>query len=167
MIKNLFKCILVFVVIISSSLFVYEVNANVISSRHVVPKAWPGRPGGNGDGSEEWLHGKYGEPSGPFILISQSQGRISDLNDMNNRVNTIGGAIFTSLGLFLGVASTVLSGAITIAGIASAFNGSYYKGNYYKSETYVSGRCMKTIITTYEDRNYTEYIKTYTRWMKW
>lgn len=23
--------------------------------------AWPGRPGGNGDGSEEWLQGEYGE----------------------------------------------------------------------------------------------------------
>lgn len=167
MIKNLFKWILAFVVIISSSLFVYEVKANAILARSDLPKAWPGRPGGNGDGSEEWLQGKYGEPNGPFILIDQSRGRVSDLNDMNNCVSTIGGAIFTGLSKFFGVASDVLSGAITIAGIANAFKGSYYKGNYYKSETYVSGRCMKTIITTYEDRNYTENVKTYTSWVKW
>ncbi|WP_177159601.1 hypothetical protein [Granulicatella balaenopterae] len=48
-------------------------------------RAWPGRPGGNGDGSEEWLQGSYGQTNGPYKWIGSSRGLTEDLNNSTKK----------------------------------------------------------------------------------
>lgn len=147
--------------VFSTPVLAYEKNT------YPTTRAWPGRPGGNGDGSEEWLQGKYGQPNGPFKTLYSSKGRVSDLNTQQAVADGIGIGIIGLLSgnIFKGTAALVSSGAVSAMGIGATIKG-YYEGNYYKSVTYISGRCMKTVITTYEYKNYTGYIKTYTRWLK-
>lgn len=101
-----------------------------------------------------------------FILLNQSLGHVLDWNAQESITNSIGFGILGAFLSYLGVPSIPAAIGATSGSIVATIYGQY-QGNYYKSETYVSGRCMKTIITTYEDRNYTEYVKTYTSWMKW
>ena len=152
--------------IFSTPVLAYEKNTSNIGNP--ITRAWPGRPGGNSDGSEEWLQGKYGEPNGPFKTLYSSKGRVSDLNTQQAVADGIGIGIIGLLSgnIFKGTAALVSSGAVSAMGLGATIKG-YYDGNYYKSVTYISGRCMKTVITTYEYKNYTGYIKTYTRWLKW
>lgn len=131
-------------------------------------RAWPGRPGGNGDGSEEWLTGAYGQTKGAYKLIYTHKGPTSSLNTSKSVADNIGFGIVSALtgNILEGTRALVASGIITAGGIgASMFGG--YAGAYYVSKTYISGRSMKTVITTYENPNYTGVVNTYTRYKKW
>lgn len=146
----------------------FAVEAGGKENQKTIMRAWPGRPEGNGDGSEEWLQGNYGEPNGPFKTLYTSQGRVSDLNTEQSVVDAIGLGIVDALsgGVFKGTEALITSNAVTAMGIAKTIKGNY-EGNYYRSITYISGRCMKTVMTTYEDRDCTEYVTTYEKWTKW
>ncbi len=126
---------------------------------NLVPfRVWPGRPGGNGDGSEEWLVGNYGEENGPYRYIGSSSGNVSDLNSSRNYVASVVSAILSyGRGIFI-------TTAILIAGMIAPEN---FAGTVYTAESYVSGRSMKTIITTYYLPNYTHYCAQYTIYNKW
>ncbi|MFV0380699.1 MAG: hypothetical protein ACK5KR_00460 [Breznakia sp.] len=41
---------------------------------HHQVRAWPGRSGGNDDGSEAWLQESYGQMNGPYKLLTTSRG---------------------------------------------------------------------------------------------
>ena len=167
--KDLFKKIaLTLTLTMLTTMIPFSIKANATENQNPNMRAWPGRPGGNGDGSEEWLQGNYGEPNGPFKTLYNSQGRVSDLNTQQSVADGIGLGIVGLLSgnIFTGTAALISSGAVTAKGIGATIKG-YYDGNYYKSVTYISGRCMKTVITTYENKNYTGYINTYVRWTKW
>ncbi len=56
----------------------------------------------------------------------------------------------------------VLSGLITW-GVSQ----NEYQGAYYKSSTYTSGRRLKVVLTTYENSNYTGFVKQYINYIKW
>ncbi len=143
-----------------------QVQAQIM--RKPVVKAWPGRPGGNGDGSEEWLKGNYGETNGAFRLVGSCSGIVSDLVSRERASRSIRFAIVGLLGgnCLPGTSKLVKLGYVTVLIIAEAVSGEY-EGNDFRSETYISGRCMKTIIKTYEYKNYTEHKKTYVKWTKW
>ncbi|MDY6062309.1 MAG: hypothetical protein SPI53_00720 [Erysipelotrichaceae bacterium] len=139
------------------------------SSKHfrkpiVIKRALPGRPGGNGDGSEEWLRGRYGEMNGPYKLISTSTGTVADLNQSARNVSTV-------LWFLIGIGLHGISGGLStiLGGISSgveAFDKGY-EGIYYKSWYYVSGRRSKLVIYTYSDVNLKNLHKTYTIYNKW
>ena len=126
---------------------------------NLVPfRVWPGRPGGNGDGSEEWLVGNYGEENGPYKYIGSTSGNVSDLNSSRNNVVAVVSAILSyGRGIFI-------TAAVLIAGMIAPEN---FAGTVYTAESYVSGRSMKTIITTYYLPNYTHYCAQYTIYNKW
>ncbi|MGY3724651.1 hypothetical protein SAMN05421767_1702 [Granulicatella balaenopterae] len=133
-------------------------------------RAWPGRPGGNGDGSEEWLQGSYGQTNGPYKWIGSSQGLTEDLNNRDRRLIEITTEI--SLYFITKTPSTSknLKRILKIFGVKTLLKNIWknrYEGAYYNSNTYVSGRCMKTVITTYKNSDYTGYVKTYTSYYKW
>ena len=134
----------------------------------IIPNAWPGRPGGNGDGSEEWLQGSYGETNGPFKLISTYKGETSELNNYRTAANSVGLATISILsgGILPGTAAIVKDIGLTAVDIGTSICGSY-KGAYYIAKTYISGRCMKTVIDTYSNSNYTGYVATYEKYTKW
>lgn len=131
-------------------------------------QAWPGRPGGNGDGSEEWLSGSYGQTNGAYKLLFTHKGSASKLNNSKAVADTIGLGIVSALAgnILVGTKVLVSNGIITAAGVGAVLSGGY-EGAYYISKTYISGRCMKTVITTYKKSNYTGVVKTYTRYKKW
>lgn len=134
----------------------------------ISPTAWPDRPGGNGDGSEEWLQGSYGQTNGPFVKISSSQGTVADLENMESVVSGIGSLTLTALSAYIGVSvSEIVGVGLTLIDIGKSIFDKGYQGAYYKSTTYVSGRCMKIIIKTYKNSDYSGYVATYTRYKKW
>ena len=71
--------------VFSTPVLAYEKNTSKIENP--ITRAWPG---GNGDGSEEWLQGKYGEPNDPFKTLYSSKGRVSDLNTQQAVADGIG-----------------------------------------------------------------------------
>lgn len=151
---RMFVCLLLASIIMVS----YPVQAAGISTC-----AWPGRPGGNGDGSEEWLQGNYGETNGPYKLVSTQKGPIDDLKTpelLQNVATGIAGAAANKIDARLG---TVL----TAAGIVAALGSEKYNGAYYISKSYISGRRMKTVITTYLNSDYTGYVETHTHYIVW
>lgn len=119
------------------------------------PYAWPGRPGGNGDGSEEWLQGEYGQANGPYLKIYESQGALSNYG-FSSGTETIASAIITA-----GVAKVhpLFGTVVTAAGIGNALNSMRYEGAYYRMVSKVSGRRMKIEINTYRDPNYQNFVK--------
>ena len=126
---------------------------------NLVPfRVWPGRPGGNGDGSEEWLVGNYGEENGPYRYIGSTSGNVSVLNSSRNNVVSV---VFFILG---NAGGSVISWATLFAGMIAPGS---FAGTVYTAESYVSGRSMKTIITTYYLPNYTHYCAQYTIYNKW
>lgn len=151
-----------FFTVLSASKPIY-VNAEEIS-----PTAWPGRPGRNGDGSEEWLQGSYGQTNGPWKLIYTSKGSVNALNTQKSVADTIGLGIVGALSgnILAGTKALVVSGLVTATGVATTVYGGY-EGVYYISKTYISGRCMKTVITTYRNSNYTGFVKQYEKYTKW
>lgn len=64
----------------SSAMFPISMKVSTAENPSSSTWAWPGRPGGNGDGSEEWMQGSYGQMNGPYKLISTSSGEVSHLN---------------------------------------------------------------------------------------
>lgn len=74
----------------------------------ISPTAWPGRPGGNGDGSEEWLQGSYGQTNGPFVKVSSSQGTVADLKNIDSVVSSISSLTLTALSAYIEVQSPKL-----------------------------------------------------------
>ena len=125
--------------------------------------AWPGRPGGNGDGSEEWLQGEYGEPNGPYVLIYSGQGMVSDLG-VDPKIEGIASAILSSA---VAEYEPRLGAVLTVAGLLLALKAPNYEGASYKMYAYVSGRSMKIVISTYDNSNYTGYRATYTEFLAW
>lgn len=125
--------------------------------------AWPGRPGGNGDGSEEWLQGEYGETNGPYELLCTQKGPISDLTG-NSNLTEVAQLVFSAGILKI---HPEFGGVVTVAGLLQAFKSNQYKGAYYIMDTYVSGRSMKIVTNTYRDSNYTGWVDTYTTYVEW
>lgn len=167
--KVLTKIFLALVLTVSSAMLPISMKVSAAENPYFSTWAWPGRPGGNGDGSEEWLQGNYGETNGPYRLIYSSQGDVNFLNNQKNVADTIGTGILGVLvgQVFVGATIAALSGVgLTAMGIAASISGGY-QGAYYKSNTYISGRCMKTVITTYKNANYTGFVKEYIQYTKW
>lgn len=164
--KSLISIILCLSLIFSIVTPTYAMGRN----NSIKPLAWPGRPGGNGDGSEEWLSGNYGETNGPWRQLPYyPSGKVHDLIYRENVEIAIGAGIisFLSAGIFTGPASMIAAGVLSAGSVGIAVAGSSYEGNYYKTTVFISGRCMKIEIRTYEYSNFTGYIKTYTRYVKW
>ena len=166
--RHVIRKVAVFMLATSLSLNVIQISVLANTFDSGVMRAWPGRPGGNGDGSEEWLQGKYGQPNGPFKVLCKNQGLVSDLNEQQRIANTVGRSVVAALlaEVLKGTPLLVTKGVVNATMIAKSWSGQY-KGVYYKSVTYMSGRCMKTVITTYENQNYTKQVATYTKWTKW
>lgn len=166
--RHVIRKVAVFMLATSLSLNVIQISVLANTFDSGVMRAWPGRPGGNGDGSEEWLQGKYGQPNGPFKVLCKNQGLVSDLNEQQRIANTVGRSVVAALlaEVLKGTPPLVTKGVVNATMIAKSWSGKY-KGVYYKSVTYISGRCMKTVITTYENQNYTKQVATYTKWTKW
>ncbi len=131
--------------------------------------AWPGRPGGNGDGSEEWLQGSYGEMNGPYVRIAGPYtGMVSDLNASRNTASNIGFTIVGALTGFLGISPIAATAVGLSPTIVSTMLGSvYYHGSVYRVEVFVSGRRMKTLVTTYGNENFTGTKRVYEHIKKW
>ena len=106
---------------------------------NLVPfRVWPGRPGGNGDGSEEWLVGNYGEENGPYRYIGSSSGNVSDLNSSRNYVASVVSAILSyGRGIFI-------TTAILIAGMIAP-------ENFCRNSLYSRKLCFRK---KYEDNHY-------------
>ena len=155
--KNLKK---LFVSLVCLALFVCAFPSIPTQAMAIRPFAWAGRPGGNGTGSEEWLQGSYGEMDGPWRVLCTSTGSVSALNTISGVTETIVFGIMSALSGGSGTSALVKNGIITSANVASIIYGSY-SGNYYKSTTYISGRCMKAVIITYNDKACTDYVRTY------
>lgn len=168
--KKIFSGILVLTLLLSSGTAVFAEDKPASTSKNNIgTRAWPGRPGGNGDGSEEWLQGSYGQTSGPYKLLYSSKGTTNSLNTQKAVSDGIGlGILGLLMGeVYVGVTAARLSEiGLTALGIANTIWGGY-EGAYYKSNTYISGRCMKTVITTYKNSNYTGQVKVYTKYTKW
>lgn len=76
MIRNLKKKLTVLL----SFVLALTMMAMPVQAATAQPFVWPGRPGGNGDGSEEWLQGSYGEKNGPYKDIYTKKGKVATLN---------------------------------------------------------------------------------------
>lgn len=129
-------------------------------SDEVRPYVWAGRPGGNGDGSEEYLNLGYGEMNGPYKAVATNTGKVSDYNKSSAFVQgMLSGLIMPELSqrlasIFLDLASQVIFDS-SIEGIT------------YKSTIYVSGRRAKAVIQTYRDDGMTQPYKYYEEIKKW
>ena len=74
--------------------------------------------------------------------------------------------ILTDSGMYYISQQIVSTGLISAVSLGTTIAGAY-QGNYYKSVSAISGRCLRTIITTYEDKNCTAVVGTYYRYTKW
>lgn len=126
--------------------------------------AWPGRPGGNGDGSEEWLQGEYGEAGSTEILYWHEEGETKDLNDNNNKAAAL---CTTLLSCLVGVTAPETGNYVSVASFVATITQQGYEGAYYVLDSYWSGRQSKIVIKTYKDDTYTKLVKTYTEDVKW
>lgn len=104
------------------------------------PYVWAGRPGGNGDGSEEYLNLGYGEMNGPYKVVGTNTGKVSDFNSARDLVENIA---FTAIGL--GLPDGVLKISTKLA---PKILNDHIDGIVYKTTTYVSGRRAKLAIQT-------------------
>ncbi len=157
--------VVLFSTVVPTALAVESVAKN---ESETMLRAWPGRPGGNGDGSEEWLQGSYGQTNGPYKWIGASQGLTEDLNNRTKIADSFGIGVLNGLITYVFPGATVaklMGCGINVYSIVGSISGTY-KGAYYKANTYVSGRRMKTVITTYKNSDYTGYVKTYTKYYK-
>ena len=146
---RMFVCLLLASVIMVS----YPVQAAGISTY-----AWPGRPGGNGDGSEEWLQGNYGETNGPYKLVASKSGHISELYEDTLAEGIVKAVISLDPNYSL---------VMTVLGVGQMIKSKQYEGSYYKSDSYISGRRMKVVIKTYDDASFKKYMNTYTDYIVW
>ena len=146
------------VVLVLSFLIMYPVKAMGVQTY-----AWPGRPGGTGTGSEEWLQGEYGQTNGPYKEISTKKGPVSDLTS-DSSLEIVSKAIISA-----GIAKVhpEFETVVTVAGLLAALKSNQYEGAYYVMKSSVSGRSMKIVTKTYLNSNYTGYVKTYTTYIAW
>lgn len=128
--------------------------------------AWPGRPGGNGDGSEEWLQGEYGETNGGWTHCGTKEGTVADLNKEQNVSTAIGRFIVSCICAYFTQSVNVVVATLGGEAISAVFTKNY-EGQEYVMNSYISGRCMKNVIITYWDEEHTEHCKTYTNYVKW
>lgn len=136
-----------------------SVPANAAEIR---PYAWPGRPGGTGTGAEEWLQGEYGEMNGPYILIYSSSGKTSDITGSSNS-SIIASFIFDSI---LTRYFPAVGLPLSITDVGNAIRSNRYEGAYYTLEAYISGRRVKVSVTTYHDKNYTDFANSFDEILK-
>ena len=61
--KKIICTTLLLAIVLPTSMQPVSAN-NLEADSKISTYAWPGRPGGNGDGSEEYLDGNYGEMNG-------------------------------------------------------------------------------------------------------
>lgn len=156
------KIFLSFLIVISMffslSMPIYAVNIK----KDIQPRAWPGRPGGNGDGSEEWMTGSYGQMNGPYKLLGTSSGTVEDFNNRVAQIRNARTSLFL-IASFFSVPLAVVSAAITIEDMYQE----NLVGRYYVYKTYVSGRRMKTVIDTYWGANQTNFERRYEKEISW
>ncbi|MDO5047490.1 MAG: hypothetical protein Q4D88_02970 [Anaerococcus sp.] len=125
-----------------------------VSNKSIVSlDSWAGRLGGNGDGSEEYLEGSFGQMNGPYKKIGSTTGKVVDFNNTRDIATGITFSIATGR-----IPSKVLS--ISTSTALSMLN-DHIEGIYYKTTTYVSGRRAKLAIQTYSDETMTEPYKYY------
>lgn len=154
-VSGLIVCTFILAPLSQVSLAACKENIDEVSSY-----VWPGRPGGNGDGSEEYLNLGYGEMNGPYKAVATNTGKVSDYNKSSALVQGIlSGLIMTELiqkieSVLLDMASQVIFDS-SIEGIT------------YKSIIYVSGRRAKVVIQTYRDDGMTQPYKYYEEIKKW
>lgn len=148
-------CMILFV----SGTFTLSVNA-----ANVEPFAWPGRPGGSGTGSEEWLQGEYGEDTGVWTPMNTIKGEVAELNE--NRADALDAATEILGGLVTLVSPNIVN-YVTAIQIRNIINYNNYEGNYYILKSFVSGRCVKILIYTYTNADYSGFVDVYTEWVKW
>lgn len=128
----------------------------------IKPLAWPGRPGGNGDGSEEWMSGSYGQMNGPYKLLRTSTGTVEDFNNGVARIRNLRNSIFELASHF----SLTVNIIYTAIQIDDLFQEDLV-GQYYVYRTYVSGRRMKIVIDTYWGANQTHFARRYEKEILW
>ena len=145
-------------------LFISGTFSLTVNAANVEPFAWPGRPGGSGTGSEEWLQGEYGEDTGVWTSMNTIKGEVADLN--NNKSAALDAATLI-LGGVINVTAPEIVSYITANQIREIISYNAYEGNYYILKSYWSGRCVKILIYTYTNADYSGYVKTYTEWVKW
>ena len=135
---------------------------NLEADSKVSTYAWPGRPGGNGDGSEEYLDGNYGEMNGPYKKVGSNIGTVKEFNSSRDLVKGIGFGI-----IGISIPNTALSISFSLAGTILNDHIDDIEGIYYKSTLYVSGRRAKLAIQTYRDEAMTQPYKYYEEIKKW
>lgn len=128
----------------------------------IKPMAWPGRPDGNGDGSEEWMTGSYGEMNGPYKLLSTNTGNVAEFNAGVQRLR-IARSVLISIATIFATPLFVVQGAITMDDVLAE----NLVGRYYVYKTYISGRRMKIVIDTYWGENQTDFEKHYEKEILW
>lgn len=152
----------------------------------IKPMAWPGRPDGNGDGSEEYLIGEKGQPNGPYHLISTSSGTVASLKDVEELeiflATTIVDACLTYITFgsvkFITTAGRAVLSQLGQSGLGflkdkmfkNVKNIGFYRnfeGNYYKVEVWLSGRSSKLVYHTYLDEQHQHYVQTYSQTFGW
>ncbi len=152
-----------FISVLSLALVLAMYMSISVQAAEIPQSAWPGRPGGTGTGSEEWLQGKYGETNGPWKYSSSHNGKILDLYRKSGR-EILGSAIITQV---ISKKIPYVGQLITAVEIGNALRLSQYKGDYYITKIYVSGRCMKAETKTYYDSSRTKLAGTYIEYIKW
>lgn len=143
--------------ILTSSQLVSAHNLNTDTKTTI--NEWPGRPGGNVDGSEEYLDGNYGEMNGPYKKVGSNIGTVKEFNSSRDIVT---GIAFSAIGI--DIPSKALSISFSLAG---TILNDHIEGIYYKSTLYVSGRRAKLAIQTYRDEAMTQPYKYYEEIKKW
>ncbi len=140
-----------------------------VQAATVQPYAWPGRPGGNGDGSEEWLQGSYGEKNGDYKKIYTKKGKVVDLIKRQQIADVIGTETISYLakGIPAGYIGLAVSGLISAGTITGAIRSTVYEGEYYTTTTAVSGRRMRILTKTYSDEGRKILVKKYKKIIKW
>ncbi len=155
--KKLLKIVLLCVLSLTSNFTIGNVRA--FEKPIPKPKLWPGRPGGNGDGSEEYMNGlKYGEMNGPWVYMRTDEGDVYELlNNIRNAGTVTGFALNMIMGA-LGVGRVVI--ALDVAAVLQALlprETSFDDARYYVARSYGSGRKLKVEYELYD------YKRTYLR----
>lgn len=165
--KKNFRIVLITVLSLSFIFGSTLKEVHAIVKPPIKPLLWPGRPGGNGDGSEEFMNGlKYGEMRGPWVFMSSSHGTTESLRRKGTTYAAIANAI-------IGITTTVLTATVSVrasinaaglvgfAGIVDTFiNSNTYPGSTYSLTTYGSGRRLKQVYKFFDGDGYEITTKT-------
>lgn len=127
---------------------------------------WPGRPGGNGDGSEEFMNGlKYGEMRGPWVYSFTNRGTVADLKKGTDNIKSFFDKLFSVIGYVPGVREIAGFFGLTQLVIEVAPNNdtSFDGATYYVARMYGSGRRLKTEYELYDYK--WSYLRTVTKYV--